>query len=198
MAPGGRSTTRSLALPRHGDGRRRRRAAPGRDRLHDPAAGLHHLRPGHQRGVRGPAGGDRRLPAARRGLAVVGGAHRGEAVVSPPTGARVASIQGALFYALRRWQESPANAGLLLQDVFVRLPGQVPSIRRNGGGARGRPHAESSRSTSSRDCLVTRYRMRGGGRGGIGVRARVPVEHRRSRARCRGARRGLCRPRRRA
>ncbi len=46
----------------------------------------------------------------------------GEAVVTPPTGGHAASIQGELFYALRRWQESTADGGLLLQDVFVRLP----------------------------------------------------------------------------
>lgn len=46
----------------------------------------------------------------------------GEAVVTPPTGGHAASVQGELFYALRRWQESTANGGLLLQDVFVRLP----------------------------------------------------------------------------
>src|SRR5205085_123511 len=33
------------------------------------------------------------------------------------------SVQGELFYALRRWQEAENGGGLLLQDVFVALPG---------------------------------------------------------------------------
>jgi Uma2 family endonuclease len=48
----------------------------------------------------------------------------GEAVVTPPSGGRAASAQGELFFALRRWQETSGDAGLLLQDVFVRLPGE--------------------------------------------------------------------------
>jgi Uma2 family endonuclease len=47
----------------------------------------------------------------------------GEAVVMPPVGGHAASLQGELFYALRRWQETAGDGGLLLQDVFVRLPG---------------------------------------------------------------------------
>jgi Uma2 family endonuclease len=48
----------------------------------------------------------------------------GEAVVTPPSGGQAASAQGELFFALRRWQETAGDAGLLLQDVFVRLPGE--------------------------------------------------------------------------
>ena len=47
----------------------------------------------------------------------------GEAVVIPPTGAAASSVQGELFYALRRWQEAESDGGLPLQDVFVELPG---------------------------------------------------------------------------
>lgn len=47
----------------------------------------------------------------------------GEAVVIPPTGGYAASIQGELFFALRTWQERVGDRGLLLQDVFVALPG---------------------------------------------------------------------------
>jgi Uma2 family endonuclease len=45
----------------------------------------------------------------------------GEAVVTPPSGAQAASAQGELFFAVRRWQETTGDAGLLLQDVFIRL-----------------------------------------------------------------------------
>jgi Uma2 family endonuclease len=48
----------------------------------------------------------------------------GEAVVTPPSGGKAASAQGELFYAVRRWQESSADGGLLLQDVFIRLSDQ--------------------------------------------------------------------------
>lgn len=48
----------------------------------------------------------------------------GEAVVIPPSGAAASSVQGELFFALRRWQEVERDGGLLLQDVFVKLPGQ--------------------------------------------------------------------------
>lgn len=48
----------------------------------------------------------------------------GEAVVTPPAGAQAASAQGELFYALRRWQETSGDGGLLLQDVFIRLSGE--------------------------------------------------------------------------
>lgn len=47
----------------------------------------------------------------------------GEAVVMPPSGAASSSVQGELFFALRSWQENGADEGLLLQDVFVELPG---------------------------------------------------------------------------
>lgn len=45
----------------------------------------------------------------------------GEAVVTPPSGGHAASVQGELYYALRRWQEETGDRGLLLQDVFVRV-----------------------------------------------------------------------------
>jgi len=45
----------------------------------------------------------------------------GETVVTPPSGGQAASVQGELFFAVRRWQEVSGDAGLLLQDVFVRL-----------------------------------------------------------------------------
>jgi Uma2 family endonuclease len=45
----------------------------------------------------------------------------GEAVVTPPSGGQAASAQGELFYAVRRWQETSGDGGLLLQDVFIRL-----------------------------------------------------------------------------
>jgi Uma2 family endonuclease len=48
----------------------------------------------------------------------------GEAVVTPPSGGQAASAQGELFFAVRRWQETSNDAGLLLQDVFIRLPGE--------------------------------------------------------------------------
>lgn len=47
----------------------------------------------------------------------------GEAVVIPPSGAAASSVQGELFFALRSWQEVQKDRGLLLQDVFVELPG---------------------------------------------------------------------------
>jgi Uma2 family endonuclease len=47
----------------------------------------------------------------------------GEAVVIPPSGAAASSVQGELFFALRSWQDFQTDAGLLLQDVFVQLPG---------------------------------------------------------------------------
>lgn len=47
----------------------------------------------------------------------------GEAVVIPPSGAAASSVQGELFFALRSWQDVQPDAGLLLQDVFVELPG---------------------------------------------------------------------------
>jgi Uma2 family endonuclease len=45
----------------------------------------------------------------------------GEAVVIPPAGGHAASVQGELFFALRAWKERWADAGLLLQDVFVHV-----------------------------------------------------------------------------
>jgi Uma2 family endonuclease len=47
----------------------------------------------------------------------------GEAVVIPPTGDEASSVQGELFFALRRWQEATSDGGLVLQDVFVAFPG---------------------------------------------------------------------------
>jgi Uma2 family endonuclease len=47
----------------------------------------------------------------------------GEAVVIPPSGAAASSVQGELFFALRGWQDVRSDRGLLLQDVFVQLPG---------------------------------------------------------------------------
>jgi Uma2 family endonuclease len=47
----------------------------------------------------------------------------GEAVVMPPSGGAASSVQGELFFAIRTWQEAKADRGLLLQDVFVELPG---------------------------------------------------------------------------
>jgi Uma2 family endonuclease len=47
----------------------------------------------------------------------------GEAVVMPPSGAVASSVQGELFFALRSWQQAEKDGGLLLQDVFVELPG---------------------------------------------------------------------------
>ncbi len=49
----------------------------------------------------------------------------GEAVVTPPSGGQAASAQGEIFFALRRWQETSGDAGLLLQDVFIRLTGET-------------------------------------------------------------------------
>ena len=49
----------------------------------------------------------------------------GEAVVIPPSGAAASSVQGELFFALRGWQEVKKDGGLLLQDVFVQLPGHL-------------------------------------------------------------------------
>lgn len=45
----------------------------------------------------------------------------GEAVVTPPSGGHAASVQGSLYYALRRWQDADEDRGLLLQDVFIRI-----------------------------------------------------------------------------
>jgi Uma2 family endonuclease len=49
---------------------------------------------------------------------------RGEAVVMPPSGGQAAAAQGELFFAVRRWQETCGDGGLLLQDVFIRLSGE--------------------------------------------------------------------------
>ncbi|HTU79838.1 MAG TPA: Uma2 family endonuclease [Solirubrobacteraceae bacterium] len=48
----------------------------------------------------------------------------GEAVVMPPIGQEASSAQGELHLALRRWQEDAEVEGVLLQDVFVALPGE--------------------------------------------------------------------------
>ncbi|HLM84761.1 MAG TPA: Uma2 family endonuclease [Solirubrobacteraceae bacterium] len=48
----------------------------------------------------------------------------GEAVVVPPIGEQASSTQGELYLALRRWQADTADEGVLLQDVFVALPGE--------------------------------------------------------------------------
>ncbi len=48
----------------------------------------------------------------------------GEAVVTPPSGGQASCAQGELFFALRSWQQTSGDAGLLLQDVFVRLAGE--------------------------------------------------------------------------
>jgi len=45
----------------------------------------------------------------------------GEAVVIPPDGSPASSAQGELHYALRRWQDSAADGGLVLQNVFVKV-----------------------------------------------------------------------------
>ena len=42
----------------------------------------------------------------------------------PPSGGQAASAQGELFFAVRRWQETSRDGGLLLQDVFIRLSGE--------------------------------------------------------------------------
>jgi Uma2 family endonuclease len=47
----------------------------------------------------------------------------GEAVLVPPVGDRASTAQGELYLALRRWQEDAVDEGVVLQDVFVALPG---------------------------------------------------------------------------
>jgi Uma2 family endonuclease len=47
----------------------------------------------------------------------------GEAVLVPPIGDRASSTQGELHLALRRWQEDTGDESVVLQDVFVALPG---------------------------------------------------------------------------
>jgi Uma2 family endonuclease len=49
----------------------------------------------------------------------------GEAVVMAPTGGDASSMQGELHVALRLWQNTVEEPGLLLQDVFVRMPGDT-------------------------------------------------------------------------
>lgn len=49
----------------------------------------------------------------------------GEAVYVPPIGPFASSAQIELSSALRRWQEETADRGLVLQDVFVALPGDT-------------------------------------------------------------------------
>lgn len=46
----------------------------------------------------------------------------GEAVMMPPIGDTASAVQGALFFALRGWQERVADRGVLRQDVFVAFP----------------------------------------------------------------------------
>lgn len=41
----------------------------------------------------------------------------------PPGGADGSAVQGELFYAMRTWKAESGDAGLLLQDVFVKLGG---------------------------------------------------------------------------
>jgi Putative restriction endonuclease len=56
--------------------------------------------------------------------------------VTPPSGGQAASAQGELFFAVRRWQETSGDAGLLLQDVFIRLTGEnylAPDLALVGG-----------------------------------------------------------------
>jgi Uma2 family endonuclease len=48
----------------------------------------------------------------------------GEAVLVPPVGESASMAQGELYLALRRWQDDTADAGVLLQDVFVAPPGK--------------------------------------------------------------------------
>lgn len=63
----------------------------------------------------------------------------GEAVVIPPSGGHAASARGELFFALRGWQDRVSDSGLLLQDVFVALPGGhflAPDIAWWRGGRR--------------------------------------------------------------
>jgi len=48
---------------------------------------------------------------------------RGEAVLVPPIGSPASSARGELYLALRRWQEDASDEGVVLQDVFIALPG---------------------------------------------------------------------------
>jgi Uma2 family endonuclease len=41
----------------------------------------------------------------------------------PPIGDTASATQGALFFALRTWQEQAKDEGVLRQDVFVVFPG---------------------------------------------------------------------------
>jgi Uma2 family endonuclease len=47
----------------------------------------------------------------------------GEAVLVPPIGDRASSAQGELYAALHRWQENTADESVVLEDVFVAIPG---------------------------------------------------------------------------
>src|SRR5271156_1253670 len=49
----------------------------------------------------------------------------GEAVVVPPIGEEASSTQGELYMALRRWREDTGEEGVLVQGVFVTLPGET-------------------------------------------------------------------------
>jgi Uma2 family endonuclease len=66
----------------------------------------------------------------------------GEAVLVPPLGESASMAQGELYLALRRWQDDTADAGVLLQDVFVAPPGKnrlAPDISWWSGGAGHHP-----------------------------------------------------------
>jgi Uma2 family endonuclease len=43
-----------------------------------------------------------------------------------PIGDSASAVQGALFFALRTWQEATNDRGILRQDVFVAFPGSEP------------------------------------------------------------------------
>jgi Uma2 family endonuclease len=47
----------------------------------------------------------------------------GQSVTMPPIGDTGSAVQGALFFALRAWQEHAQDEGILRQDVFVAFPG---------------------------------------------------------------------------
>lgn len=47
----------------------------------------------------------------------------GEAVMMSPVSGPTSWVQGKLFSALDRWQEQAAKRGLVLQEIFVALPG---------------------------------------------------------------------------
>ena len=47
----------------------------------------------------------------------------GESVIMPPITDTASAVQGALFFALRGWQEANIDPGILRQDVFVAFLG---------------------------------------------------------------------------